>query len=73
MAVGHAHTVREGAQGSLPSTQDRVQRRGGSAESALETVNDFVNDSFCCILIISLHKGNFLETGDWAGQPTHTV
>jgi len=34
----------------------------GNAHSALETftyINDFVNDSFCCILVISLYKGIF--------------
>lgn len=55
--------------GSLPSSQAVSEGREGSAERALKTVksiNDLVNDSFYCILIISLYKGNFWKTGDWA-------
>lgn len=52
------------------STVPKEQTEGGAdgASQTCEPINDLVKDSFCCTLIISLYKGNFLKIGDWAGQ-----
>lgn len=80
MAGGKVHTHSMGSARSgnfilSPRTVYKEETEG-NAEGALETfkyINDFANDSFGCILIISLYKGNFLKTDDWAGQPTQSA